>query len=110
MQTRSLLALGSLAIGLARAVPAHAVAASFTQLPLDGLIVQVSNSLINTWIPFIALLGLIGTVITIIAGHVHFGPKVARFVAGMALLSLGLPGLSAIFGGHLATSCVALWP
>jgi hypothetical protein len=88
-------------------VSAWAIAATFTQLPLDGLAVIIANSLINTWIPLIALISLIATVIGIIGGGIHWGPKVARFVAGMGLLSIGLPGISRIFGGQLASS--GLW-
>jgi hypothetical protein len=98
--------IAALALSIVRISTAHAVAATFTQLPLDGLIVQVSNSLINTWIPFIAIVALIGTAIALISGHVHWSGKVARVVAALAILSVGLPGISTIFGGQMATSLV----
>jgi hypothetical protein len=93
---------------LLRAVPASAVSARFNLLPIDSLLVQISDSLINTYIPFIALVILIGIAIAIVGGRIHWSGTVARFVIAMAILSIGLPGLSAIFGGKIASSVV--WP
>jgi hypothetical protein len=93
---------------LLRTLPAYAVSARFNLLPIDSLIVQVTDSLINTYIPFIALCSLIGIVIGLLGGRLHWSGSVARWVIGMALLSIGLPGVSALFGGNIASSLVIL--
>ena len=58
---------------------------------------------------FIALVSLLGVAIAIIGGRLHWSSTVARFVISMAILSIGLPGLSAIFGGKIASSVVLPW-
>jgi hypothetical protein len=106
MAPKTLATVLTLGITLMRAVPTWAVSARFNLLPIDSLIVQISDSLVNTYIPFIALVSLLGIAIAIVGGRMHWSGTVARFVIAMAILSIGLPGLSAIFDGKIATSVV----
>lgn len=85
---------------------ALAVTAKFTQLPVDALAVQFFDSLVNVWIPIIAMLALIGLVINMFVGFMQIGPRVVGFVFGVAFLAGGLPLLSTMFGGSLVTSLI----
>jgi hypothetical protein len=54
MAPKTLATVLTLGITLMRAVPTWAVSARFNLLPIDSLIVQISDSLVNTYIPFIS--------------------------------------------------------
>jgi hypothetical protein len=96
-----MLALGALALTQGGAL---AATATFTSLPVDGLAVQFFNSLVNVWIPVIALCALIFLVINMFGGFFQIGPRVVGFVFGCSLLAGGLPLLATLFGDGIVTA------
>jgi hypothetical protein len=89
-------------------VGADAATSKFTGLPVDDIAVKFFDSLVNVWIPIIAMVALIGLVVNMFVGFVQIGAKVVGFCFGIALLAGGLPVLSTIFGGKLATALVLI--
>ncbi len=83
---------------------AHAVTP--TGFMADDVVSRAYNSLLQVWIPTIALGGLIGLVINFFAGFIRIGTRIAGFLFGMILLAGGLPLLSQYAGGTLATSFI----
>jgi hypothetical protein len=88
------------------AAGAEAATSKFTSLPVDDLAVKFFDSLVNVWIPIVALVALIGLVINMFVGFVQIGAKVVGFVFGMSILAGGLPLLSTIFGGKLVVALI----
>jgi hypothetical protein len=86
---------------------AHAAGAvTSTGFMADDVVSRAYNSLLQVWIPTIALGGLIGLVINFFAGFVRIGTKIAGFLFGIILLAGGLPLLASYSGGTIATSFI----
>lgn len=98
--TIRVLTLASLTVLLAHGA-ADAATATFTQLPVDAMAVTFFRSLSQVWVPIISMIALIGLVVNMFFGFLHIGPKLVGFIFGVALLALGLPGLSKLFGTGL---------
>ena len=84
---------------------AHAVVQGATGLAIDSLIVLATAFLVNSFIPFMALVLIIWFAWRAIAGH-RFGDFAVRFVVALTALALGLPGISKFFGGTIVTSFI----
>ncbi len=108
MQTKTLCSFGAVTTGALVLLPnvAMAATAQMTSLPVDQLAVTFFNSLINVWIPIVALVALIGLEINMFFGFFQIGPRLVGFVFGCALLAGGLPLMSTLFGGNLVTSLI----
>lgn len=108
MKTKTLLSMCAVTVGVLALSHSAVLAATaqMTSLPVDQLAVTFFNSLINVWIPIVALVALIGLVINMFFGFFQIGPRVVGFVFGCALLAGGLPLMSTLFGGNLVTSLI----
>jgi hypothetical protein len=70
-------------------------------LPVDTAITAIRTSVVNVWIPTIALLALIALVINFFGGFVQIGGRAAGAVVGFSLLGAGLPWLNSFFGTQI---------
>jgi hypothetical protein len=65
---------------------------------------------VGTWIPFIALLVLIGGVINWHQGYVDIGPGLGKTIVCIWILAIGVSGIISYVGGNIAEGAVRVAP
>lgn len=95
-------------IGLLLAGEALAnVGGGSTRVPLTDFLIEVYNTVVNVYVPLLAVGALFTAVLNMATGVMRFGRGVSMILLVVGLLGLGVTWVAGLFGGTMAIALVA---
>ena len=104
MQKRMIVSLVAVGVYAALASPACAIAPTGFMPALETFIARLLDFITGVFIPTLSWVVFIGLIVNFFTHTVRIGGKIACFVIGLCLLGGGMPWLSTVTGGAIATS------
>ena len=99
-----LFVFGLVALALGIAQPSWALTSTGFLPTLENFGVQLYNFCVGFLVPFASYAALLFLVLNLFFGWVRLAPKVIGLIAGISIIGAGLPWLSTMWGGTIATS------